>query len=186
MPFSYRKWLAGSTGASCRRKKSRKKEIAVQFLCRGISTITFTLCLSTDPQLCRGTPSQGRIEGTQVMEFVSPEKPDKAWGNFLCCAVITPSMLGSKWTPSSPCKSLPGAASAGPEHRDQESPSPQVCPAPGRTPHSGKTLFCNSLLSALALSRPAAIPAAPRSRRSKSWNCDAKICASKKGQQHPR
>lgn len=25
MPFSYRKWLAGSTGASCRRKKSRKK-----------------------------------------------------------------------------------------------------------------------------------------------------------------
>lgn len=25
MPFSYRKWLAGSTGASCREKKSRKK-----------------------------------------------------------------------------------------------------------------------------------------------------------------
>lgn len=56
-------------------------------------------------------------------------------------------MLGSKWTPSSPCKSLPGAVSAGPGAElpgDQESPSP---PAQAQAQGQSSGVSCTTCTS---------------------------------------
>lgn len=76
MPRS--KWLAGSTGASHKRKKKKKKEIAVQFLWQAISTLTFTLFLSMDPHLCSGTPSHRGIKAARSSSTYFFRKPNKA------------------------------------------------------------------------------------------------------------
>lgn len=69
-------WLAGSSGAK-KREEKKKKGNAVQFLCQGILTITFTLFLSMDPHLCRGTPAMEAYESPRLQDIFLQKNPTR-------------------------------------------------------------------------------------------------------------
>lgn len=77
MPFSYRKWLAGSTGASCKRKKKVEKRN-----CSAVSLLRDIDCNIYSVSEHRLSAVQGDTKPGKGIRnpglFISPEKPDKA------------------------------------------------------------------------------------------------------------